>query len=61
MSDRPLRAYTSSSVVLVARVGPRIIGMILAPPRERRAVVKKRTEICMLSLCVVFLNIYIRR
>lgn len=58
MSDRPRRAYTLSSVALVAREDPCIAGMMLAPLRERRAVVKKTVEICILIFRIGFFEVY---
>lgn len=48
MSVGPRRAYGLRNVALVAVAGPRMAGMMLALPRERRAVAKKSVEICIL-------------
>lgn len=53
MSVGPRRAYGLRNVAFVAVAGPRT-GMMLALPRERRAVAKKSAEICILVLYIVF-------
>lgn len=57
MSVGPRRAYGLTKVAFVAVAGPRMAGMMLALPRETRAVAKKNAEICIfVSFCVVFLK-----